>query len=147
MTQLPNGTLYSETEMFVVVRLYTTLSANLRLQILTLVGQYDIWVRRGAISISGAVLRPSSRLHRVHAPSTHSLPPIRPLQDPYGSSQQLTELTILACGDGIRSLKQVSTRFRRIWNHKHVPTKRNGPAVDLIRRSFVLVGSSPSWKS
>ncbi|KAL8806247.1 MAG: hypothetical protein Q9200_005108 [Gallowayella weberi] len=91
---------------------------TLRLEddILTLIGQYEIWVRKGAISILGAVLYPSSTVHRVFAPSTHSLPVIRPVRNPFGPPEQPVEITISSFQCGIRLLKQISPMFGLIWN-------------------------------
>ncbi|KAL8676042.1 MAG: hypothetical protein Q9186_007397 [Xanthomendoza sp. 1 TL-2023] len=83
---------------------------------LTLIGQYEIWVRKGAISILGAVLYPSSAVHRVFAPSTHSLPVIRPVRNPFGPPEQPIEITILSFQCGIRLLKHVSPMFGLVWN-------------------------------
>ena len=108
------------------------------IQTLAIVGQYDIWVRKGAISISGALLRASSTLHRVYAPTTHAIPVIRPSLDPYGSGPQSSEITFLSCGSGLRSLKRISTSFGRIWNGPSLGTA----AEDISRplhRSFVNV--------
>ncbi|KAL8798674.1 MAG: hypothetical protein Q9182_006485 [Xanthomendoza sp. 2 TL-2023] len=84
--------------------------------ILILIGQYEIWVRKGAISILGAVLYPSSSAHRVFAPSTHSLPVIRPVRNPFGPPDQPVEISILSFQCGIRLLKQISPMFGLIWN-------------------------------
>ncbi|MCJ1385179.1 Polynucleotide 5'-hydroxyl-kinase grc3 [Xylographa soralifera] len=84
---------------------------------LTPVGQYDLWVRKGTVSVLGAVLHASSKLHRVYAPSSHSLPSIRHLRNPFGPAQQPAEITIYSCSSRIRLLRRVSRKFRRIWNH------------------------------
>ena len=106
---------------------------------MTLLGQYDVWVRKGAISIAGAVLHASSRLHRVYAPSTHSLPSIHPISNPYGPQNTQAEITINSCTSRIRLLRHLSPKFGRIWNHKHPSTRPDPPKLDLSQRSFVLV--------
>ncbi|KAL8846046.1 MAG: hypothetical protein Q9221_008842 [Calogaya cf. arnoldii] len=83
---------------------------------LTIIGQYEIWVRKGAISILGAVLYPSYAAFRVFAPSTHSLPVIRPIRNPFGPAGQPVEIIITSFRSGIRLLRQVSPKFGRIWN-------------------------------
>lgn len=83
---------------------------------LTVVGHYDLWVRKGAVGILGAVLYPSSFVYRVYAPSSHALPIIRPILDPFGPSDQRVEVTISNVSSGIRLLKEVSPRFARLWN-------------------------------
>ncbi|KAG8529062.1 uncharacterized protein KY384_005697 [Bacidia gigantensis] len=65
---------------------------------LGILGQYDLWVRKGAVGIAGAVLRESPELRRVFAPSTHAIPIIRPIPDPFGSRSQGAEVTIRSCG-------------------------------------------------
>ncbi|MCJ1391651.1 Polynucleotide 5'-hydroxyl-kinase grc3 [Xylographa bjoerkii] len=87
------------------------------LQTLTPIGQYDLWVRKGTVSILGAVLHASSKLYRVYAPSSHSLPSIRHLRNPFGPAKQPAEITLTSCNSRIRLLRRVSRRFRRIWNH------------------------------
>lgn len=106
---------------------------------MTLLGQYDVWVRKGAINILGAVLHASSRLHRVYAPSTHSLPSIRSIPNPYGPQNLPAEIMIISCGSRLRLLKHLSPKFGRIWNHKHVSARFNLPKIDLSQRSFVFV--------
>lgn len=109
------------------------------LQILCMIGQYDIWVRKGVISILGAMLHPSSRLHRVYAPSTQSLPYIRPVPNPYGSANQATELTIITCSSGIRALRHLSPKFGRIWNAKLAHDVAVLGSIDRSRRSYAFV--------
>ena len=104
-----------------------------------MLGQFDVWVRKGAINIAGAVLHASSRLHRVYAPSTHSLPSIRSIPNPYGSQNLPAEITIISCGSGLRLLKHLSPKFGRIWNHKYVPAGSDLTKIDLSQRSFVYV--------
>jgi len=113
-------------------------------QSLTLVGQYDLWVRKGAVNIAGAVLHVSSRLHRVYAPSTHSLPSIRPIPNPYGPQNLPAEITVISCTSRIRLLKQLSPKFGRVWNHKHAFGVSVDPrTVNRLQRSFVFVGLVP----
>ncbi|MCJ1359414.1 MAG: Polynucleotide 5'-hydroxyl-kinase grc3 [Icmadophila ericetorum] len=49
----------------------------------TLIGQYELWVRVGTISVLGALLHASPQVHRIYAPSTHSLPLRSLTDDPY----------------------------------------------------------------
>ncbi|KAL8881612.1 MAG: hypothetical protein Q9198_001215 [Flavoplaca austrocitrina] len=93
-----------------------TLTVRLDDNPLTLIGQYQIWVRKGAVSVLGATLHPSSAAYRVFAPSTHSLPVIRPIRNPFGPAEQPVEITIVSFRSGIRWLKQVSPHFGRIWS-------------------------------
>ena len=104
-----------------------------------MVGQYDIWVRKGAVSVLGAILYPSSRLHRVYAPSTQSLPCIRPVTNPYGPANQATELTIITCMSRIRALRHLSPKFGRIWNAKVADGIPIQGSIDLSHRSYAYV--------
>ncbi|KAL8760301.1 MAG: hypothetical protein Q9199_000083 [Rusavskia elegans] len=113
---------------------------------LTLIGQYEIWVRKGAVSLLGAVLHPSSAIFRVFAPSTHSLPVIRPIRNPFGTAEQPVEITITSFRSGIRLLKHVSPRFDRIWNnatevsedvtHRQIGTE---PLPSYVKRTYSIL--------
>ncbi|KAL9601011.1 MAG: hypothetical protein Q9219_002833 [cf. Caloplaca sp. 3 TL-2023] len=103
---------------------------------ITLVGQYQIWVRRGAVSIYGAILHQSTTVHRIHAPSTHSLPSVKAIRNPFGIAKQHTVITISNCNTGIRSLKHVSSRFGRIWNKNTVNLDGATFSVNPIGRTF-----------
>ncbi|KAL8771680.1 MAG: hypothetical protein Q9209_002871 [Squamulea sp. 1 TL-2023] len=116
---------------------------------LTLIGQYELWVRQGAVSLLGAVLRPSSAVYRVFAPSTHSLPVIRSIRNPYGPADQPIEVTITSLRSGTRSLKQVSPMFDRIWNKAIEVSDMNvyesgdmKPSLDLVKRTYSILKSS-----
>ncbi|KAL9101956.1 MAG: hypothetical protein Q9163_002844 [Psora crenata] len=88
---------------------------------LAILGQYDLYIRKGAVSISGALLHASSRLHRVYAPSTHAIPVIRPLHSP----------------SRIRMLKNVASRFGGIWNAKPRSEGISSTPKLFFRRSFI----------
>ncbi|OJJ51391.1 hypothetical protein ASPZODRAFT_163235 [Penicilliopsis zonata CBS 506.65] len=79
---------------------------------LALLGQYDLWVKRGVVSIMGAKLHPSPRVYRVYAPSTHSLPIIKCVSGVDGEA----EVEIKSCQSGLYRLKDLSTVYQRIWN-------------------------------
>lgn len=113
---------------------------------LTLIGQYEIWVRKGAVSLLGAVLHPSSAAFRVFAPSTHSLPVIRPIRNPFGPAEQPVEITITSFRSGMRLLKHLSPRFDRIWDHAVEPSdgvthERDGsePLLSYVKRTYSFV--------
>ncbi|KAH1582177.1 Polynucleotide 5'-hydroxyl-kinase grc3 [Aspergillus fumigatus] len=82
---------------------------------LVLLGHYDLWVKRGVISLMGAKLHPSPRLYRVYAPSTHSLPVIKCVAGVDGES----EIEVKSCNSGIYRLRHLSPLYQRIWNGKH----------------------------
>ncbi|KAL8936326.1 MAG: hypothetical protein Q9216_004989 [Gyalolechia sp. 2 TL-2023] len=103
----------------------------------TLVGAYDIWVQKGAISILGAILHQSSITHRVYAPSIHSLPSMKSIRNPFGPAKQRAVVTVSSCNSGIRSLRQVSSKFGRIWNYNtQVPDRQTLFLGDMRRRTF-----------
>ncbi|KAL9009359.1 MAG: hypothetical protein Q9173_005604 [Seirophora scorigena] len=109
---------------------------------LCLVGQYNVWIRKGAISILGATLRQSSRIYRVFAPSTHSLPSIRPLRNPFGPGNQETSITISNCNSGLRLLGQASPKLSRLWNKAPSRSDGTGIALNLSNRTFQSLGRS-----
>ena len=119
---------------------------------LTLIGQYQIWVRKGAVSVLGATLHPSSAAYRVFAPSTHSLPVIKPIRNPFGPAEQPVEITIVSFRSGIRLLKQVSPHFGRIWSTAinlsgDVANEANGTEPCLKRTYSILHTPSVSYIS
>lgn len=127
----------------VIVESSTELSICLRENdTITLIGQYDLWVRKGAVSLYRAVLHSSSQLHRVYAPSTHPLPPLRLARNPYGSAKQSAEITLFSCRSRIRMLNQLSPKFGRIWNPKDTSIDERMPQKDLARRTFTYLASS-----
>ena len=81
-----------------------------------LIGQYDLWVRKGAVSVFGGLFHASSELHRIYAPSTHALPKIKAIPNPFDGSNQAAEVTLLSCSSRVRLLKNVLSKFVRIWN-------------------------------
>ncbi|KAI9876625.1 MAG: Polynucleotide 5'-hydroxyl-kinase grc3 [Pleopsidium flavum] len=103
---------------------------------LAILGQYDLWVLKGAVNLMGVTLHPSSTAHRVYAPSTHSLPAIRCVPDPFSPTAQQTEIEILPYKSGLRLLRQLSPRFGRIWNDKRTSTEGTTTAAEKKRRSF-----------
>ncbi|KAJ5748867.1 uncharacterized protein N7511_010563 [Penicillium nucicola] len=78
---------------------------------LALIGQYDLWVKRGVVSLMGAKLHPSAEVHRVYAPSTHSLPVIKCVSGPDGEA----EVEIKSCSSGIARLRDLSPLYQKIW--------------------------------
>ncbi|PYI07266.1 hypothetical protein BO78DRAFT_367178 [Aspergillus sclerotiicarbonarius CBS 121057] len=98
---------------------------------LVMLGHYDLWVKRGVVSLMGAKLHPSSRVYRVYAPSTHSLPVIKCVSGVNGEA----EVEFKSCHSGIYRLKDLSPLYQRIWNGKNT-------AADKL----TLKGASPSAK-
>lgn len=104
---------------------------------LVLLGHYDLWVKRGVVSVMGAKLHPSPRLYRVYAPSTHSLPVIKCVSGVDGAA----EIEVKSCHSGIYRLRDLSPLYRRIWNGKNTSadklTLKNAPSS--AKRTFSVV--------
>ncbi|PTU25177.1 hypothetical protein P175DRAFT_0451630 [Aspergillus ochraceoroseus IBT 24754] len=85
-----------------------------------LIGQYDLWVKRGVVSLMGAKLHPSPRVYRVYAPSTHSLPVLKCVSGVDGAA----EVEFKSCHSGIYRLRELSPLYQRVWNHKNTPADK-----------------------
>ncbi|KAF9891737.1 Polynucleotide 5'-hydroxyl-kinase grc3 [Aspergillus nanangensis] len=105
---------------------------------LVLVGHYDLWVKRGVISLMGAKLHPSPKLYRVYAPSTHSLPVIKCVSGVDGSA----EIEIKSCHSGIYRLNDLSPLYHRIWNGKKTKADEVGLKSAQSRRTFSVLYTS-----
>ncbi|KAI3176949.1 hypothetical protein DTO027I6_1857 [Penicillium roqueforti] len=108
---------------------------------LALVGHYDLWVKRGVVSLMGAKLHPSSQLHRVYAPSTHSLPVIKCVAGIDGDA----EVEIKSCTSGISRLRDLSPLYQRIWAGENTAADKitlKGAAKDSKRTFSVLYTSA-----
>ncbi|PLB35662.1 putative RNA processing protein Grc3 [Aspergillus candidus] len=107
---------------------------------LVLVGQYDLWVKRGLVSLMGAKLHPSPQVYRVYAPSTHSLPVIKCVAGVDG----VAEVEIKSCSTGITRLGDLSPLYQCVWNGKKTPadkfTLKQAPSS--CRRSFSVLNTS-----
>lgn len=100
-------------------------------------GQYDIWVKRGVVSLMGAKLHPSPRVYRVYAPSTHSLPIIKCVSGVDGEA----EVQIKSCNSGLSRLRDVSPLYQKIWNGQNTAADKATlkGALKNSRRSFSVV--------
>lgn len=110
-------------------------------QNLALVGHYDLWVKRGVVSLMGAKIHPSPRLYRVYAPSTHSLPVIKCVSGVDGEA----EIEIRSCRSGIHRLRDLSPLYQRIWKGENSYPDRfslRGVSGDS-RRTFSVVCRRP----
>ena len=105
-------------------------------QSLTVAGQYDLWVRKGSISLFGSIIHSSSTLHRVTSPLTHSVPCIRHVRNPYGPTSQAAEVAFLSCSSRIRLLQRISNNFEGIWD---AYPQRSGQLSSMPLRSFNFV--------
>lgn len=108
---------------------------------LALVGHYDLWVKRGVVSLMGAKIHPSPRLYRVYAPSTHSLPVIKCVSGVDGEA----EVEIRSCHSGIHRLRDLSPLYQRIWKGENSYPDRfslRGVSGDSRRTFSVLYTSA-----
>ncbi|KAL4785933.1 hypothetical protein BJX76DRAFT_366551 [Aspergillus varians] len=87
---------------------------------IVLIGNYDLWVKRGVVSLMGAKLHPSPRLYRVYAPSTHSLPVIKCVTGVEGAA----EVEFTSCHSGVSRLRDLSPLYQRVWNSGSTPADR-----------------------
>ncbi|KAJ5130590.1 uncharacterized protein N7515_006629 [Penicillium bovifimosum] len=108
---------------------------------LALLGHYDLWVKRGVVSLMGAKLHPSSQLHRVYAPSTHSLPVIKCVAGVDGDA----EVEIKSCNSGIARLRDLSPLYQKIWTGDNTVADKitlKGVAKESKRTFSVLYTSA-----
>ncbi|KAJ5094474.1 hypothetical protein N7456_010335 [Penicillium angulare] len=108
---------------------------------LALMGQYDLWVKRGVVSLMGAKLHPSQRVYRVYAPSTHSLPIIKCVSGVDGEA----EVEIKSCNSGLARLRDLSPLYQKIWNGENTTADKltlKGAFKDSRRSFSVLYTSS-----
>lgn len=91
----------------------------------------------------GAILHADTTAYRVHAPSTHALPVIRCVPNPFRPPDRQTEIELTAYENGIHLLRQVSTRLGGIWIDNHTPIGGPTPGAQSEARSFAPVSSMP----
>ncbi|OKP14661.1 Polynucleotide 5'-hydroxyl-kinase grc3 [Penicillium subrubescens] len=107
---------------------------------LALLGQYELWVKRGVVSLMGAKLHPSARAFRVYAPSTHSLPVIKCVSGVDGEA----EVEIKSCKSGLARLRDFSPLYQKIWNGENTAADKitlKGALKDS-RRTFSVWSAS-----
>ncbi|KAK2763734.1 Polynucleotide 5'-hydroxyl-kinase grc3 [Arachnomyces sp. PD_36] len=104
---------------------------------LVLIGTYDLWVKRGVVSIMGAKLHASPTSYRIYAPSTHSLPVIKSV----AGMDDYAEVEIRSCSNDLYRLKHLSSLYHRIWNSKNTVTDKD-PLVGCGGRSFSVMNLS-----
>jgi polynucleotide 5'-hydroxyl-kinase GRC3/NOL9 len=102
-----------------------------------ILGQYEISVQKGQITLLGSTLRASKSVHRIYAPSTHSLPVIRCLATDVDGA----EIRLHQSESGLRSLKALSPLFGKLWNDGSGPLGvEYGPLLrKKSRSSFQIV--------
>ncbi|OKL60783.1 Polynucleotide 5'-hydroxyl-kinase grc3 [Talaromyces atroroseus] len=96
---------------------------------------YDIWVKRGVISVMGAKLHPSPNTYRVYAPSTHSLPVIKCVSGVEGYA----EVELQSCSSNLCRLKNLSPHYARIWNSTETVGDCTTLRGNSYKRSFSIV--------
>ena len=89
----------------------------------TILGEYDLAVLAGIVTVYGTVIRPSPEPVRVFSPSIAALPQIQ-------ARHSNTTVRITSVTSGLRKLEKLSPLFRNIWT---------STSTD---RSFELLGSS-----
>lgn len=83
----------------------------------TIIGEYDLEVSKGVVSIHGAMLHANSGIQRVHALSTQAIPAIVARKD-----NSLIRVTAIgeASNDSVLGLESISPLFGKIGaKHKH----------------------------
>ena len=112
----------------------TATSVTVRLtngQKLSLIGNYDLRVSTGMITLYGAELGPALESYRVYAPSTHALPVVECV------SEIAAEVEISQLKHTLAPLAKLSPSYRRIWNKRSIQQGSCHNAVD--RRTFSYV--------
>ncbi|EKG10450.1 Pre-mRNA cleavage complex II Clp1 [Macrophomina phaseolina MS6] len=81
------------------------------------IGIYDVFVKRGVITLYGAILRagPSAQAYRVFAPASHALPVVQCLS-PDGAEVELKSVTC-----ELDSLEKLSPLQGRLWKAADTP--------------------------
>ncbi|POS87289.1 hypothetical protein EPUL_001516, partial [Erysiphe pulchra] len=94
---------------------------------LVIVGQYEICVRKGEISLLGATLTHSKR-YRVFASPTHSLPVIRCSRESFDHA----ELSLYPFESGFEELKSISPLFGSFLDN--IPNSAGSELENLFRK-------------
>ncbi|KAI1645165.1 uncharacterized protein F4817DRAFT_190942 [Daldinia loculata] len=81
---------------------------------LVILGSYGIRVKSGEITLNGAMLRMSDRVHWVNAPHCHALPVLR------CSDDASLELLPHPIATSLRSLGKLAPQFRKLWNESNL---------------------------
>ncbi|QSZ31138.1 hypothetical protein DSL72_000701 [Monilinia vaccinii-corymbosi] len=116
-----------------------------------LLGQCNLEVVEGQITILGSILKASTLKHRIHAAASHSLPVIR---CPDGEiSPAVLHLHQSDCG--MRSLESLSPLFGKLWNddaqvfgsgNSHLSTKIGRSTFQIVSKSYLRpITSPPEW--
>lgn len=98
----------------------------------TFIGQYDVEVKEGTVTVCEAILSADGTSHHVFAPTTHSLPSIK----------CLTKVAIIEFRPSehmMQSLSKLTPLYRRIWNETRIGANPSPSQGALNRGSFSFV--------
>ncbi|CAG8961297.1 hypothetical protein HYFRA_00013758 [Hymenoscyphus fraxineus] len=99
---------------------------------LVILGQYEMTVQKGEITLLGATLTASKKSYTVYSPSSHSLPVIRCSATDIKSA----EICFQPHKSGLETLQDLSPLFGKLWNEDCGPL---GPDFE-----FLLQNQKPS---
>ncbi|KAA8566504.1 hypothetical protein EYC84_009063 [Monilinia fructicola] len=107
---------------------------------LVLLGQCDLEVVEGQITILGSILKASALRHQIYAAASHSLPVIR---CPDGEINPAV-LHLHQSDRGMRSLESLSPLFGKLWNEgaQVFGSGSSYPAAKIGKSTFQIVGKS-----
>lgn len=108
-------------------------------QRLVILGQFEISVQKGQITLLGATLQPSKSKYKVYVPLSHSLPVIRCLATDISKA----EICLHQFESGLEPLRRLSPLFGRLWNDGSSPMGNNYKTLSKIEKSsFEIVSCS-----
>ncbi|PQE13364.1 RNA processing protein [Rutstroemia sp. NJR-2017a BVV2] len=96
-----------------------TLSVKLMPGEVILLGQCDLEIKEGHVTLAGAGLKASESKYRIYAAASHSLPVIRCP----GNEIKPAILLLHQSDSGIRSLESLSPLFGKLWNEESQPSE------------------------
>ncbi|CZT49916.1 related to GRC3 Protein required for cell growth and possibly involved in rRNA processing [Rhynchosporium secalis] len=125
---------------------------------LVIVGQYELCVKEGQITLMGATLQSSETSYRVVAASSQSLPVIRCLSTDVNTA----DIVLRNCNSGLEDLEKLSPLFGRLWNSHSGPLGAEyqellprfrkstfqilfSPKLDLQSSYLQPLASPPEW--
>ncbi|CAD6455183.1 4f1aa163-41e5-4ec3-ae31-78b07613abcf [Sclerotinia trifoliorum] len=118
---------------------------------LVILGQCNLEVAEGQITILGSVLKASKTKHQVYAAASHSLPVIR---CPDGELNPAV-LRLHQSDCGLRSLDSLSPLFGKLWNedtrafksaHGRLSAKLGKSTFQIVHKSYLQpISSPPEW--
>jgi polynucleotide 5'-hydroxyl-kinase GRC3/NOL9 len=106
-------------------------------QRLVILGQFEISVQKGRITLLGATLQPSKSRYRIYAPLSHSLPVIRCLATDINEA----EVCLYQCVSGLGHLKSLSPLFGRLWNDGSGPLGQEYKTLLKLEKSTFQIVS------